>query len=55
MASCRTRWNWCGSPPSCGADAVKLQIFRAVNLVHVPSDLAEYQQAKPAIPTRSIF
>lgn len=29
---------------SCGADAVKLQVFRAVNLLNVASDLAEYQK-----------
>ena len=29
---------------TCGADAVKLQIFRAVNLVHVTSELAQYQR-----------
>ena len=33
---------------TCGADAVKLQIFHAVNLVHVGSDLAEYQRGKTA-------
>jgi sialic acid synthase SpsE len=31
---------------NCGADAVKMQIFRAVNLVHVNADLAEYQRTK---------
>ncbi|HET6252109.1 MAG TPA: N-acetylneuraminate synthase family protein [Tepidisphaeraceae bacterium] len=31
---------------TCGADAVKLQVFRAVNLVHVTSDLAEYQRGR---------
>src|SRR5579872_2704303 len=31
---------------SCGADAVKLQVFRAVNLVHVSSELATYQRER---------
>ena len=31
---------------TCGADAVKLQIFRAVNLLHVSSELAEYQRGR---------
>src|SRR5438270_9764075 len=31
---------------TCGADAVKLQIFRAVNLMHASSELAAYQRGK---------
>lgn len=31
---------------TCGADAVKLQIFRAVNLVHVSTELATYQRGR---------
>jgi sialic acid synthase SpsE len=31
---------------TCGADAVKLQIFRAVNLVHASSELAGYQRSR---------
>jgi sialic acid synthase SpsE len=36
---------------ACGADAVKVQVFRAANLVHVSSDLAEYQKAKTSETT----
>ena len=31
---------------TCGADAVKLQVFHAVNLLHVSSELAGYQRAR---------
>src|SRR4051812_4886593 len=33
---------------TCGADAVKLQVFRAVNLVHISSELAAYQKGRTA-------
>lgn len=31
---------------ACGADAVKVQVFRAVNLMHASSSLAEYQKQR---------
>ena len=31
---------------ACGADAVKLQIFTAANLMHASSQFAEYQQTR---------
>lgn len=31
---------------TCGADAVKIQIFRATNLVHVSTELAQYQKGR---------
>src|SRR5450755_4779874 len=31
---------------ACGADAVKLQIFSAANLMHASSQFAEYQQTR---------
>jgi N,N'-diacetyllegionaminate synthase len=36
---------------ACGADAVKLQIFRAQTLMHASSNFAEYQKDRVAAPS----
>jgi sialic acid synthase SpsE len=38
---------------NCGADAVKLQVFRAVNLLHPTCSMAEYQKQRS--PTADVF